>query len=192
MTFKHMLDTELKVMRGKMKTVHEDHSFCRAMADLRKCNALSDQQELQDVLEAVVTRWPELLYLTQTELAEAISVALDSLGEANYDDQMSDFMAEGILRTAASAYTDRVNKVVRLAGSELDKEAVYESFQALVHKFYPSMDEVTQLEMQVFVDLYNALVDVHEVARNERNEALAEDATTYLRELHAVDKRVLS
>lgn len=189
MTFKHMLDTELKVMRGKMKTVHEDHAFCRAMADLRKCNAVSDQQELQDVLEAVVTRWPELLYLTQTELAEKISIALETLGEANYDDQMCDFMAEGILRTAANAYSERVNKVVRLSGSELDKDAVYESFQALVHKFYPSLDEATQLEMQVFVDLYNALVDVHEVARTDRNEALTEEVTGYLRELHSVLKQ---
>lgn len=189
MTFKHMLDTELKVMRGKMKTVHEDHAFCRAMADLRKCNAVSDQQELQDILEAVVTRWPDLIYLTQTELAEKISNALETLGEANYDDQMCMFMAEGILMTAVNAYTERVNKVVRLAGAELDKEAVYESFQALVHKFYPSLDEATQLEMQVFVDLYNALVDVHEVARTDRNEALTEEVSSYLRELHAVLKQ---
>lgn len=189
MTFKHMLDTELKVMRGKMKTVHEDQAFCRAMADLRKCNAVSDQQGLQDVLEAVVTRWPELLYLTQTELAESISIALETLGEANYDDQMCSFMAEGILMTAVNAYSERVNKIVRLSGAELDKTAVYESFQALVHKFYPSLDEVTQLEMQVFVDLYNALVDVHEVACTDRNEGLAEAVTGYLRELHAVLKQ---
>ena len=186
LTYKNMLDTELKVMRGKMKTVQETNAFCRAMADLRKCNALSDTQQLQDVLEAVVTKWPEILYLTQNELAQAISVALESIGEINYDDQMCDFMAEGILRTATNAYTDRVNKVARLAGAELNNENVYESFQTLVHKFYPALDEANKLEMQVFVDLYNTLVDVHESARNERNEALASEVTNYLKELHAV------
>jgi hypothetical protein len=97
-------------------------------------------------------------------------------------------MAEGILRTAAHAYADRVAKVAQLAGAELDKENVYESFQALVHKFYPKLDEVTQLEMQVFVDLYNSLVDVHEAARNDGNEVLCEEVSEYLRDLQSVLK----
>ncbi len=186
LNYKHMLDTELKVCRGKMKTVHEDTSFCRAMSDLRKTNALSDEAAMQNVLEAVVTKWPELIYLTQGELSKRIASALETVGESNWDDEMCDFLAEGILRTATTAFTERVNRVAKLAGQQLDKDKVYESFQGLVNKFYPSLDEQSALEMQVFVDLYNALVEVHTLARTEGNEALRSEANDMLRELHGV------
>jgi hypothetical protein len=186
LSYKHMLDTELKVSRGKMKTVHEDTSFWRAISDLRRTNALSDESAMQGILEAIVTKWPELIYLTHSELSQRIGAALESVGEENWDDDVCDFLAEGILRTATSAFSDRINRVARLAGQQIDKEHVYESFQAIISKFYPKLDESTALEMQVFVDLYNTLVDIHSLARNEGNEALRSEANEYLRELHSV------
>jgi hypothetical protein len=186
LTYKNMLDTELKVLRGKMKTVHEDAAFCHAMADLRRANSLSDNVKLEQVLEAIATKWPEVLYLTQTELASEISQALESVGESNYDDEMCIFFAEGILRTATNAFSERVNRIARLTGNELDKDNVYESFQNIVHKFYPTLDEQAALEMQVFVDLYNAMVEVHTLARNEGNEALCEETVEYLKGLHSI------
>lgn len=187
MTHKNMLDTELKVLRGKMKTVHEDDDFCRAMSDLRRANAVSDAKGLQDVLENVVKAWPDVLCLTQNELSKRIAVALETAGEKNYDDDTCNFLADGILQTAANAYSDKVQKVARFAGAELPKEGdVYEAFQAIVNKFYPSLDESTQLEQKMFVDLYNALVDIHTIARKEGNEILRSEANVYLKELHAI------
>jgi hypothetical protein len=186
LTYKNMLDTEVKVLRGKMKNVQEETAFCRAMSDLRKTNALSDENAMQEVLEAVVRRWPEIIYLTQAELSQKIGTALESVGESNYDDEMCDFLAEAVLRTAVSAFSERVTRIARLTGGSLDKKEVYESFQAIVGKFYPTLDEHLKLEMQVFVDLYNALVEVHNIARNESNEALRSEANSYLKELHGV------
>lgn len=189
LTYKNMLDTELKILRGKMKTVHEDSAFCHAMADLRAANASSDNVKLEQVLEAISTRWPEVLYLTQEELAEQIARSLESIGESNYDDDVCNFLAEGILRTATHAFGDRVNRIAHLTGVNLDKENVYESFQSVVSKFYPNVDAQATLEMQVFVDLYNAMVEVHNVARSEGNEALCEETVGYLKDLHSILKQ---
>lgn len=182
------LNTEVKVLRGKVKSVHEDAAFCHAMFDLRKANAQSETGQFETVLEAVVSRWPSLLYLTQIELAESIATALDAIGEEQHDDPMCNFMAEGLLRKAMEAYGDRVGRIVRLSGGTIDKtkDDIYEDFQKLVMGFYSTLDETQVLEMQVFVDLYNALVEVHKVSHTEGNEALRNEAGEYLNELRAV------
>jgi hypothetical protein len=181
------LNTDCMVLRAKMKNLAEDVNFCKAMADLRKCNALSDNKRLQEVLEAVVVRWPNVIYLTQSELAEAIAVALNTVGETAYDDQVCTFMAEGILRTAVDAYDDRVARILRLSGVKVENsEDAYISFQNVVEKFYKFLDENTKLEMQVYVDLYNALVEVYKLGHEEGNEHLKGEASSFLRELKGV------
>jgi hypothetical protein len=182
------LNTDLMVLRAKMKNLAEDVNFCKAMADLRKCNALSDSNKLQGVLEAVVVRWPNTLYLTQSELAEAVGTALSTVGETSYDDQVCNFMAEGILRTAFGAYSERVEKILKLAGVKLESksEDAYADFQNVVEKFYKFLDENTKLEMQVFIDLYNTLVEVYKAAHEEGNEFLMGEASSFLRELKGV------
>jgi hypothetical protein len=181
------LTADNTVLRAKMKNLAEDNNFCKAMRDLKQCNALSDNDKLQNVLEAVVARWPNIIYLTQTELAEAISTALETIGATNYDDRMCVFMAEGILRTAADAYPEKVEKIVKMSGIKVEAtDDKYVDFQNVVHKFYTFLDENLQLEMQVFVDLYNALVEVHKLANEEGNSAIVNDVHSYLKELKAV------
>lgn len=181
------LNTDLIVLRSKMKNLAEDINFCKAMADLRRCNALSDNKRLQEVLEAVVVRWPNVIYLTQSELAEAISAALHTVGETTYDDQTCAFMAEGILRTATEAYDERVQKIIKLSGIKFEAtDDAYLDFQKIVEQFYDFLDNNTKLEMQVYVDLYNALVEVYKAAHEDGNEFLMGEASSYLRELKDV------
>jgi len=181
------LTADNTILRAKMKNLAEDTNFCKAMKDLKQCNALSDNDKLQHVLEAVVARWPNVIYLTETELAGIISTALESIGATNYEDQTCEFMAEGILRTAAEAYSDRVEKIMRMSGVKLESSKdKYIDFQNVVHKFYTFLDENLQLEMQVFVDLYNALVEVHKFANEDNNSAIVNDVHNYLKELKAV------
>jgi len=181
------LNTDCMVLRAKMKNLAEDVNFCKAMADLRKCNAMSDNKKLQEVLEAIVVRWPNVIYLTQNELAGSIASALDTIGEKSYDDQTCAFMAEGILRTAFDAYNERVQRIVKLSGMKVEgTEDAYLDFQNIVERFYKFLDENTQLEMQVFVDLYNALVEVYKLGHEEGNEFLMGEASSYLRELKQV------
>lgn len=183
------LNTEVQVLRSKVKKVHEDTSFCHAMCDLRKANSVSDSGQIETILEAIVGRWPSLLCLTQVELAEQIAAALESAGEDQHDEDVCNFFAEGILRKAMEAYQDRVTRIVRLSGNtplDKTKDDVYESFQKIVDGFYAQLDESQAIEMQVFVDLYNTLVEIHKVAQTEGNEILKGETSEYLTELKAV------
>jgi len=184
------LEANSKVLRNNGKTVAEDIDFCKAVADLKRHNALSDNDALVEAIESIVGRWPNVLFLTRRELASSIKEALETVGATNYDDQTCDFMAEGILRVAHEAYVDRVGKVMKMAGAEPCEDCdQYEQFEQVVSQFYPSLDESDMLEMQVFVDLYEAIREVHVLAGEAGNEELQVEAASYLDDLAAVIKQ---
>lgn len=159
----HMLDTDVQVKRWSAKAISEDAKFCKAVNDLRRQNALSDEAGLEEALENVVSHWPQVLYLTQNELAQQVKLSLEAVKASNYDDQTCEFMAEGILRTAQEIYTDSVEKIVKLAGAKMCEECdQYLAFQEVVTKFFPSLDENYQREMAVYADLYETLRKVYE------------------------------
>jgi hypothetical protein len=165
------LNTDVKVVRNKMKNLKEDNNFARAMADLKRYNNISDNASLEATLEAIVTRWPDVLYVTEAELASQISQALEVANVKNYDDVTCSFMAEAILRTAHNAYVDRVKKIAVLAGAESDVtseckecEDAYGEFKKVAESFYSVLDESEQKDLRVFADLFNALREVHEMA----------------------------
>jgi hypothetical protein len=180
------LKTDVKVLREQAHNLAENADFCKAVAELKRHNALSDNKALVESLEDLVTKFPQVLYLTESELADVVNFALETAGATNYDDQTCKFMSEGILRTAHGAYVDRVSKVVRLAGSEIkdNAEDKYAEFKSVVDNFYPSLDESFALEMQVFVDLYDALREVYEIA--EDDEVIRNQTAEHLEKLSAV------
>jgi hypothetical protein len=185
------LNTDLIVKRNNAKTLAEDANFAMAIADLKRQNALSDNSALEEALEVVVTKWPEVIYLTQDELSKTIKLALEAVNATNYDDQVCEFMSEGILRMAHRSYVDRVARILKLAGKELDEtvEDQYSEFKKAVDQFYPSLDESNRLEMQVFVDLYEALRTVHNLAIEEENNLLRAESAHYLDELLPIIQR---
>lgn len=182
------LNHEVKVLRSKVKTEAQSQNFAYAMSDLRKANAMSDIEKTEEVIESVVSQWPNLLYFTPNELSKSIAEALDLAGEINWDDEVCSFLAEGIHRKATEAYEERVNRILRIAGVQLkDKpDDLYEVFSDVVSEFYPQLDETNKVEMQVFVDLYNTLVEVHKSAGLEGNELLKAEAVNFLRDLQSV------
>src|SRR5690606_36945407 len=150
--------------------------------DLKRYNAISDDASLEETLEAIVSRWPNVLYLTQNELAEQIKLSLETANAKNYDDQMCEFMAEGILRVAHHAYTDRVRKISNLAGvggdltSECQEcEDAYLEFKQVVDQFYSNLDESENSELRVFSDLFNALHEVYRLAAEFGDEATKQE-----------------
>jgi len=179
------LNTDCVCKRMNAKTLSEDAQFAQAVAELKRHNALSDDNSLQETLENIIGKWPQVIYLTQDELSESIKSALEMAGASNYDDQMCDFMAEGILRTAHHTFVDRVAKVMKLAGARVDENAEdpYLVFKNVVDQFYPSLDENVTLEMQVFIDLYEALRHVHTLATEQKNAPLRAEAAMHLNEL---------
>lgn len=179
------LHTDVVVKRNGSKKVHEDVEFAKAIADIKKQNALSDDKELSESLEKTAYAWPQIIYLTQDELASRVKVALESVGATNYDDQTCEFIAEGLLRTAHEIYTDKVNKILKLSGATVSENSQdkYSEFKNVVEKYYKNLDESTSLEMQVFVDLYETLRGVHELAKEENDVDLAVEASEYLDDL---------
>jgi hypothetical protein len=85
---------------------------------------------------------------------------------------------------------DRVSKIVKLAGAKINESAAdkYAEFKNTVNAYYKSLDESSALEMQAFVDVYEALRQVHELAKEENNEVVAEETATHLDELLPIVK----
>ena len=187
------LDSEVKVLRGNMKKISEDQTFIKAMADLKRYNNISDDDALEETLEAIVSHFPDVLYINEAELAEQIATALESANISNYDEKTCLFMAEAILRTAHNAYTDRVRKISKLAGSQLDVTAeskmlkdAYKEFTTVAQDLFNKIDENTATELQIFADLFTALNEVHRIALESGDEATRVDIADYMRECHAI------
>jgi len=187
------IDSTSKVLRGKMKKIHEDQNFVKAMADLKRYNNISDSSALEETLEAIISRWPDVLYVTESELAEQIAVALETAGVKNYDDATCAFMAEAILRSAHNAYTERVRKIATLAGAKNDVTSecescsdAYKDFAEVADLAFAQIDESTENEFRIFSDLYNALLEVHRVAAEIGDEATRIDAADFMQECSAI------
>lgn len=190
------IDHEVKVLRARVKTLHESTNFVKAMADLKRFNNVSDDSALQEVLENIVTAWPDLIYLTQDELAQSIHLALETAGSKNFDDSTCNFMAEGILRTIHNAYQDRVGKISSLAGvrdestvESTEGHDAYAKFQEVVTKFYPSIDESDEMDMRVYHDLYTALHEIYKVANEDGDELLMQELANFLHVCESVLNR---
>lgn len=179
------LNTDVVVKRKESKKLHENESFAKEIVEIKKQNALSDDKSLEEALEKTASNWPEVLYLTQEELAQQVKKALEASNASNYDDQTCEFIAEGLLRTAFETFVDRVAKITKLSGAKINENSTdkYVEFKNSVESYYKNLDESTSLEMQVFVDLYETLRNIHEIAKEEQEPELALEVAEYLDEL---------
>lgn len=187
MHFDNMLKTDVKILRETARRLVHDAKFCQMVANVKTYNNISDNKGLEESIGSLVSNFPAVLYLTQPELAKVIATALDNNGVMNYDDNTCNFMAEGILRSAHHAYTERVDRIVKLANKEIqESDDKYIDFQTVVSEFFPTLDESTQLEMKMFEDLYNAAVDISKIAVESENEVVRNEAREFISDLEAV------
>lgn len=179
------MNTDLVVKRSESKRMHESKGFAKAAADLKRLNALSDSRDFETALENAATAFPGVIYLTEGELAGGIKAALESINATNFDDEACLFISEGLLRTAHDAFVDRVSKIVRLAGGKLNEDAEdkYANFRGIADAFFGRLDETAELEMQAYVDVYESLRGVHELAKEEDNVDVANETAAHLDEL---------
>jgi hypothetical protein len=181
------LKTDLKVLRETARRLSSDRDFVGMVAELKRHNNFSDNTSLEECLGDIVSKFPSVLYLTQEELADVLGEALSRAGVSNYDDKTCTFMSEGILRVAHGAFNDRVARIHQLSGSPVtETDDPYITFQGVVAKFYPSLDESVALEMQVFADLYNAALEVRRMALESKNDDLREEAEELATNLQTV------
>lgn len=186
------LNTDVIVKRSGAKKLNENVEFVKAVVAAKRHNALNDGQALEESLENIATQFPSVLYLTQNELSSIVNVALETSGATNWDDDTCDFLAEGILRTAHNAYSDRVAKIIKLSGDTVTEGGIekavdkFAAFQTLAKNYFASLDESSKLEMQVFVDLYETIRGIHEMAEKESNKLVAQEAAAHLNTLASV------
>jgi len=183
------LNSNVKVLRNGASALSENQNFCKACVDLKRQNGFSDSQGLEECLENIVSAFPSVLYVTQPELAVLIGESLKIVGEKNYDDQTCDFMAEGILRKAHGAHSERVQQILHLASApKLEDKDVdpYLFFQHVVESFYPAIDERFGLERKVFADLYETLEGIYKKADRQGDRTAKNEAASYLTDLAAI------
>jgi hypothetical protein len=180
-----ILHENVKGLRNHAAQLAENQNFCKACAELKRQNAFADYNGLEEVLESIVKTWPNVLYVTESELAQVIGHALQTANVKNYDDQTCAFMAEGILRKAHSCYTEKVEQVLHLSSAPKAEGTTdaYEHFQSVVAQFYPHLDEKFGLERKVFTDLYESLKGIYGIADRRGNQGLKNEAASYLNEL---------
>ena len=182
------LDHEVKVLREQAMRLHENKNFCSAILKLKRNTNLVDNEGAVEAVENIVSDFPQVLFLTQNELSLVIESILSSNGVKNYDDNTCIQLSENILRMAHNSYTNKVEKIMHLAGAKLqeDSKDAYVDFQEIVNGFYPHVDDTFKIEMSVFADLYGALESIyHEVSR-QGDEVTKDQVTGYLNELASV------
>lgn len=183
-----VLNAKAMDCRKKIPYFCENQNFCKAVAQLKRQNAFSDAQGLEESLDHIVKNFPEVLYGTQSEIANIVAEALNTAGVNNFDDETCEFMAEGILRKAHQAYTEKVSQILHLASAPKMQEGSdpYIHFQKVAEGFFPALDEKFGLEQKVFADLYEALDVVYAKANRRGDNATKNEAASYLNELAAV------
>ncbi len=176
------LNHKCKVMREEAFGLYSNTFFGKAVNDLRSQNAKSNPEGLETVLENMVQAFPSILFVTQKELAKIIGETFKVLDVENYDDEICNFMAEGLLVKATNFYEDRVKQILDMASAKPcpESEDKFDYFQSVVEAFYPSIDEKFRLENKVFEDLYNVLENIHKVAKDAN---LRNETAKYLNEL---------
>jgi len=184
------LNVDVKVLREAAMRLAMDENFQKAVADVKRFNNVSANDELTGSIEKLVESFPSVLYLTQEELAHTIGQALRATSQKNFDDEICNFMAEGILRTAFAGYPERVSRIVSLANGTIseDEEDKYARFQSIVGQFYPAVEESIEAKMRVFEDLYDACLECRQLALANDDQLVREEASQWAEELEGVLK----
>lgn len=182
----HLLKTDVKILRENAKRLSFDQKFCQAIAEIKRYNNISDANQLEESINKLIQKYPVVLYVTESELAKTISLSLASVGITNYDDDICKFLSEGVLRGAHHIYSERVERIMKLAKKEVQTEDSYADFQKAVDDLYAKLDESFQLEMKMFEDLYNATVEVHKIATESKNDTVKMEAQDFISELQGV------
>lgn len=174
------LKSEIKDFREEALKLHNDLKFCRMINGVKLLNNISDADRLEESISQLVSKYPSLVYLTESELSNVINRSLQTVGSHNFDDQTCEFMAEGLLRYAHSLYSDRVERVLELAKAKPEGDDEYLAFQETVSKFYNELDETLSLEKHVFEDLHKAISQVHEITKDAQSAKLLESLSLML------------
>jgi hypothetical protein len=170
------MNTDVVIKRNSGKKLAENSEFAKSVIELKRLNALSDSKAFEESVERAASNFPSVIYLTESELARVVKSVLEGARASNFDDETCGFLAEAMLRTVHENYVDTVAKIVKLAGAKINDKAAdtYAEFKTVAENFYSNLDEQAELEMQAFVDVYEALRNIHETAKAEGEAQVAD------------------
>jgi hypothetical protein len=179
------------IIDGRYKTLCESFSqqptWIKAVVDMRRYNAMSSNEDLQQCFENVVAAWPALIYLRREEVADKINEALSLSGVKNFSDETCAFLADGVVRTAHKTYTDKVGKIFNIAGKAADLDD-FDAFANVAEAVFAKADETARSEKQVFKDLYRSLSEVYNISRRTGDEATCVEVASLIHECETVLK----
>ena len=191
-TFKESNEKLLQI-RQELNFIHEHQGFVKAMLDLKRFNNVSDNNSLETCLENITGAFPNLIFLSEQELIGKIKETLELANSNNYDDDTCSFMAEAILRTAHSSYSERVSRITKLAGESRDLTVEnsrindpYIEFKACAEKLFESLNQHEEVEYKIFADLYKALHELNMAAASANDEATKIETTELLNKCGAI------
>lgn len=193
--FSNLKESNTKVIdvRLGLELIHENQGFVKAVLDLKRFNNVSDNNSLETCLENITEAFPDLIYLSESELAVKIKETLELANSNNFDDSTCSFMAEAILRSAHATYSDRVSKITKLAGESRDLTSEnknindpYIEFKSCAENLYESLNQTEEVEYNVFADLYKALHELNMAATSANDEATKIETTELLSKCGAV------
>lgn len=180
------------VLHCRSEALYENYNaqsnWVRAVNDMRTFNAMSDNNELLNCFENVVAVWPNLMYLNRSELSSKINETLKLSGARNFDDEVCEFLADGVLRTAHKTYSDKVSKIYNIAGKAADLDD-YDSFSVVAEAVFKKADDNARAEVQVFKDLYRSLSEVYNLAKNMGDDATRTEVGSLIHECELVLNR---
>lgn len=171
--------------KGALECTKMESNWIRAVNDLKRFNALSENEALQNCFENVAAAWPDLLFLTKDELAARINETLETSGASNYDSDTCEFLADGILRTAHKAFSENVCKIYEAAGKNPVVDD-YSDFINLSEKVLPMLDAQEGKFMQVFSDLYRGLTEVYRAAQQSGDSATSAETASLLADVEEI------
>jgi hypothetical protein len=171
--------------REKAKMVVREGNWVKAVTDIKRFNALSDSESLQNAFENIAAAWPQLLFLTESELATNIKITLENSGATNFDDNTCMFLAEGVLRTSHKAYTDNVGRICSSVG-KLSEANDYSDFAVVAETALKKAEGDLNVETQIFSDLYRGLTEVYRTAERMGDEATKAETASLLNDVEMV------
>lgn len=182
-----VLTAKVKILREQARQVVTTSDFAKAVSQLKRSNNISDSENIDETLSKIVSTWPSLIALSESEMAKAVSDALKFAGESNWDDQTAVWLSEAILRNSFDAAPDKANVILQLSDTEKSgQEDAYLDFQARVGDFYKKIDENLNAEADLTASLYNAISDISRMAEDVQDNDVKSDATMLLNELESM------
>lgn len=112
--------TEAKKIKKKIKSKRQKCKICdpneetiEKISQMKKMK--NSGEEIDEMVIETITEYPELLYMTKTEIEEIVENCLTISQESNWDDELCEAIAEDLHKTAYNTYINNAYEIAKTA-----------------------------------------------------------------------------